>query len=78
MYGLALFDTGDRDAAFRELARGLEVFPGDLRIQGAIAYLSTQPAPAPSLPSDGSAGPGPTAEPPAAPPAEPPVAPSPR
>jgi spermidine synthase len=47
LFGMALFDAGDREAAFRELRQGLAIAPDDERLAGTLQYLSSLPAPAP-------------------------------
>ena len=57
LYGLALYDAGEREAAFREFDEGLRVAPSDPRILGTIEYLSSLPnRPASTGPAAASPG----------------------
>ena len=44
LFGLALFDAGQREAAFQELRAGLSVAPEDERLLSTLEYLSSLPA----------------------------------
>ncbi|HEV8337819.1 MAG TPA: fused MFS/spermidine synthase [Candidatus Polarisedimenticolia bacterium] len=54
LFGLALFDAGERDAAFRELRQGASIAPQDERVRSTLEYLSSLPPP------PGPKGPGPS------------------
>jgi spermidine synthase len=54
LFGLALFDAGERDAAFRELRQGASIAPQDERVRSTLEYLSSLPPP------PGPNGPGPS------------------
>jgi len=51
LFGTALMDTGEREAAFLELQAGLSVAPEDERLKSTLEYLVSLPAPAPAEPS---------------------------
>jgi tetratricopeptide (TPR) repeat protein len=53
LFGLALFDSGEREAAFAEFREGLAVAPEDERIQGALEYLTSHPGPSEPEPRPG-------------------------
>jgi spermidine synthase len=54
LFGLALFDAGEREAAFRELRKGASIAPQDERVRTTLEYLSSLPPP-----SAGPNGPSP-------------------
>jgi len=50
LFALALFDTGQREAAFLELQAGLSVAPEDRSLLSTLEFLSSLPVPAPAGP----------------------------
>jgi tetratricopeptide (TPR) repeat protein len=46
LFGLALFDSGEREAAFQEIQGGLAVAPEDERLRSTLEYLRSVQEPA--------------------------------